>query len=274
MMPDIPANQLLRPLLRAAAFLLALTASPALAQSGVGVSPPRVEHLAQPGSQVTQTLTIDNPSTASALLVNAYFNDVFLAPDGSTLYVDAGSNPRSLASWTAVNPLSFTLEAATKTDVIYTIDVPEGTEAGTYWSVIFFESQPPGSDGEAPSMGVRTLVRVGHIIYVHVGQPTYEGSIASVSYDPAVNPNGAVRVTFQNSGTGLMRLDGRIEVRTLEGELVHTTTFEGKASLPGATHDLVAELTEPLESGDYVVLAVLDHGEAHVIAGEGLVEVP
>lgn len=194
-------------------------------------------------------------------------------PDGSILYGEAGHHPHSIAAWTTATPLTFNLPGGAAKDVNYTIDVPHDTHPGTYWSVLFFESETQRAPEAQQGFNITTVVRVGHIIYVTVGQPTLEGSIAGIRYDAASGP-GALRITFQNSGDGLLRLNGRIEVRTLQGELVQTLALEGEASFPGATHDLVAPLKEPLPSGEYVVLAVLDYGEAVVIAGEGEVEVP
>lgn len=245
----------------------------ALAQTGVGVSPPRVELTVQPGGEVTQTVMVDNPSQFGALDVHAYFSDAFLLPDGEVIYTEAGDNPRSTAPWTAVTPLTFELLPARNEAVRYTVSVPQGTEPGTYWSVLFFESRPPTVGAQPEGFGVTTVVRVGHIIYVTVGQPSLEGSIQGIRYDQTAAA-GALRVMFQNSGEGLLRLNGRAEVRSTSGDLLQTLSVDGAASFPGAIHELVLPLNEELEAGDYVVLALLDYGEASVIAAEGRIEIP
>lgn len=256
----------------ALAMLLALTTTIVSAQSGVGVSPPRAELTMPAGSQLTSTVRVDNPSSRLTLDVEAYLADLIIAPDGGNLFLDGGSHPRSLAPWTAVNSLNFTVQPATVDTVTYTITAPEDAAPGTYWGVLFFESRTPAPEGQG-GMGVSTLVRVGHIIYVTIGQATLEGRIVGLGYDARSGP-GAVRLTFQNSGNGLMRMDGRVEVRSMTGELVATQTLQGVASLPGLTHDLVVPLADPLPTGEYVILAVLDYGAATVIAGEGQVQVP
>lgn len=245
----------------------------ALAQMGVGVSPPRTEQNAQPGSEITQTISIDNPDPAHHIDVQAYFEDALLAPDGSVIYITAGSHPLSLSEWASVSPIEFGLGPSSSQDVNYTIRVPSDAKPATYWSILFFESEPPAAADEPQGFSIATVIRVGHIIYVTVGHPTLEGNIANISFDAAGRP-GAVRITFQNSGDGLMRLNGHVEVRSTVGELLQVLSLDDVASFPGATHDLVLPLTEPLPSGEYVVLAVLDYGEASVIAGEGQVVVP
>jgi hypothetical protein len=248
-------------------------ASSALAQAGVGVSPPRTELLAAAGGQVTQVVDVDNPSRSSALDVNSYFNDAFMMPDGSIHHTAAGLNPRSLAPWTAVSPLSFGLQPAAQREVRYTISVPADARDGTYWSVLFFESQAPASGQPAEGYGITTAVRVGHIVYVTVGQPALAGNISSIRFDGSAAP-GALRITFQNTGEGLLRLNGRAEIRTLSGELLQTLHVESLASFPDASHDLVLPLAETLREAEYIVLVVLDYGEATVITAEGRVKLP
>lgn len=253
--------------------LLLLTASSALAQLGVGISPPRVEFQVQPGAQLTQTIIVDNPAQSDAVTVNAYFNDAYQMPDGSVFYATPGSSNRSLAPWTTATPLAFTLQPAAKTETRYTISVPADAQPGTYWTVLFFETEQLTAAGNDAGVGVTTVVRVAHLVYVTVGQPLLDGRITGMHYG---NEDGAdeLRVTFQNSGNGLLRLNGRAEVRNTGGELLQTVLVQDQASLPEALHDLVLPLPEPLPAGEYVVLAALDYGEGSVITGEGRITVP
>ncbi len=253
--------------------LVILWHSFALTQTGVGISPPRVELPVLPGGEVTQTVRVDNPSQVAALSVEAYFSDILLAPDGSSIYLEGGSIEKSIAPWVTVNPLNFILDPSDVLPVSYTVSVPDDAAPGTYWSVLFFESQSPDTRSSESGIGVTTVVRVGHIIYATVGQPTLEGRIVGIRYDNSRSA-GAIRLTIQNSGDGLIRMDGHIEVRSLTGNLVQTLSMQGAASFPDSTHDLVVPMSEPLASGEYVILAVLDYGAASVIAGEGQVQVP
>lgn len=152
--------------------------------------------------------------------------------------------------------------------------MPEDIPSGTYWSVLFFDSEVPRSEEEAgQGIAIQSRVRVGHIIYVEVGQPTREGTIVDIRYSED-SPPGTVRVRFGNTGTGLLRVDGRTEIRTMTGELLQTLEVTDVASFPGATHDLTFPLEEPLDSGRYLALTVLDFGEASVVVGEAEVAVP
>lgn len=245
-----------------------------LAQSGVGVSPPRVELSAVAGSQVTQVVNVDNPSTSSPLDVTVAISDALMGPEGNIIWVPAGSHQWSLAPWLSVNALEFTLEAAQSRSVTYSVNVPTGVPDGTYWTVMFFDStaaSPEDDVGEA--IGISSRVRVGHIIYVDVGQPTKQGTIVGIRYDMGEDAAASVRVLFSNTGTGLLRLSGTVEVRDKSGSLVHSLRVEDEASFPGATHEVAFRLPSRLPPGSYTVLAALDYGSTEVLLGDAQLEI-
>jgi hypothetical protein len=248
----------------------------AAAQAGVGVSPPRVELRAAPGQQLTQAVVVDHPGPRGTLEVVVTLSDVLLNTDGSLIFIGGGSHPRSLVPWLSVTPLQFRLEPQGRLETRYSVQVPPNAEAGTYWGIIFFESEPPAGDGRQGGIGVRTRVRVGHVVYVEVGRVVREGRIAGVRYAPPRRPGGPgeVRIMFQNTGNGLVRLGGTVEIRNLDGELLQTLEVSNAVSFPGATHEIAVALGEYLAPGSYLVLAALDYGEATVVAGEGRITVP
>ena len=253
---------------------LALLLSLAQAQTGVGVSPPRVLLPLAPGASATQTVVVDHPGRQGTLRVSVVLSDVLLKPDGAPLYLDPGSHPRSLVRWLSLTPLEFLLQPQASQEVRYTVQVPPDAEAGTYWGIIFFESGPAQERQEGGGIGIRVRTRVGHVVYVDVGRVVRSGRIQGVRYQPPSGREGAVlRVVFQNTGNGVLRLKGRVEVRDAQGKVVAQALVPETASLPGATHEVPAPLEKPLSPGRYVVLAVLDYGEASLIAGEARLEV-
>jgi hypothetical protein len=268
----------MRSIRRLATILLALFLNAGvLAQSGVGISPPRVELPTQPGAELTQTILVDHPGAVGTMEVDVSLSDVLLGPDGNPIYLGAGLHPRSLGPWLSLTPLRFSLAPQERIEARYTVQVPADAESGTYWGVVFFESGPVRQE-EAPAqgIGVRTRVRVGHVVYVHVGEVVREGQISGIRFEPPASANrpAEVRIVFQNTGNGLIRLNGTVEVRTMEGILVDELTVTNVASFPGATHEIGVAVGEGLDGGEYLVLAVLDYGEATIVAGEGFITVP
>ncbi|WP_018111421.1 hypothetical protein [Thermus igniterrae] len=253
---------------------LTLLAGLALAQTGVGVSPPRALYPATPGASLTGSLVVDHPGRSGTLQVEVVLQDVLLQADGRPLYLDPGSHPRSLTRWLSVTPLVFLLQPQATQEVRYTVQVPKEAQPGTYWGVVFFESAPAGNRQGGEGLGIRIKTRVGHVVYVEVGQVTRSGRIQGFRYLPQGQEGPAqVRLVFQNTGTGLLRLKGRVEVRDAQGRPVAQGQVPETASLPGATHELPAPLDRVLPPGRYLVLAVLDYGSPSLIAGEGRIEV-
>lgn len=243
------------------------------AQSGVGISPPRVELQASPGAQLTQEIAVDNPSKASELEVTIVPSDVLMQPDGSVIYLEPGGHPNSLANWLSLSALQFNLAPEASDAVTYSAQVPLGTPDGTYWTVLFFESDTPANLAESQGIGVRSRVRIGHVVYIDVGQVTREGQIEGIRLNEIQEDQSEVRVMFKNTGTGLVRVEGSVEIRSEKGKLLRTLEIPSTAAFPGYSREVVASLEEPLEPGNYVVLAVLDYGAATVTAGEGRIEV-
>lgn len=92
----------LNPNRRLLACLSALFFGAALAQTGVGVSPPRVEIEAQPGDVIQRAVAVDHPGDRGVLEVTAGFNDFLLGPEGNALYLPPDSQERSLLGWISV----------------------------------------------------------------------------------------------------------------------------------------------------------------------------
>ena len=246
----------------------------AVAQTGVGVSPPRAAYKAHAGQTIEGSVAVDHPGRSRPMRVEATLHDVLVRPDGEPVYLEPGSHPRSAAGWITYAPLEFVLEPKQARTVHYSIQVPEGTPDGTYWAVLFFDSGPL-EEPQAQGVGVRVRVRVGHVIYVHVGEITQGGRIEGMRYLPPEGKNPArIAIRFRNTGNGLMRLSGRVELRDEEGQVVAVGKVNNAASLPGYAYEIAATLDRTPPPGRYVALVRLEYGTPEVIVGEGEVEVP
>jgi len=249
-------------------------ASLAAAQTGVGVSPPRVVLEASPGDTIQGVVVVDHPGNDAPMEVEVGLSDVAVQPSGEPVYLDPGSIPQSAATWISVKPPSFTLAAKESREIRYTVSVPADCPDGTHWAVIFFDSGPAQKQ-QAKGVGVKMRVRVGHVVYVDVGQITRSGEIRGVRYQPPTARNPAeIRVRFRNTGNGLMRLNGYVELRDANGKAVGRATINNAASLPGYEYEISAQLEEQLASGEYLALIMLDYGGDEAIIGEGKVRVP
>lgn len=257
-----------------AIVLLALFAAPAAAQTGVGVSPPRVVLSGQPGDVLEGVVVVDHPGNDAPMQVDVSLSDVAVQPDGEPVYLSPGAVPQSAATWIAVSPPSFALQPKESHEVRYAVHVPADAKPGTHWAVIFFDSGPV-QKRQAKGVGVNMRVRVGHVVYVNVGEIVISGQIRGVRYQPPAGKNPAeVRVRFRNTGNGLMRLNGYVELRDENGKVAARGQVSNAASLPGYEYEIAAQFKEPPPKGSYLVLIMLDYGGEEAIIGEGRVQVP
>jgi len=246
----------------------------AAAQTGVGVSPPRVIIAAEPGETVQGMVVVDHPGNDAPMKVDIGLSDVAVQPNGEPVYLDPGSIPQSAATWISVAPPSFMLSPKEAREIHYAVHVPDNCNDGTYWAVIFFDSGPVENQ-QSDGVGVKMRVRVGHVVYVNVGRIVKSGEIRGVRYQPPTARNPAeIRVRFRNTGNGLMRLNGYVELHDLEGNTVTKATINNAASLPGYEYEIPAQVKSKLRSGDYLALIMIDYGGTEAIIGEGRVHVP
>ncbi|WP_457629866.1 P pilus assembly protein, chaperone PapD [Oceanithermus sp.] len=245
-----------------------------LAQTGVGVSPPRVVLEAQPGETVQGVVVVDHPGSDAPMQVDVSLSDVIVQPNGEPAYLDPGSVPQSAALWISVAPPSFTLAPKETREIRYSVHIPPGCASGTHWAVIFFDSGPV-QKSQTKGVGVKMRVRVGHVVYVNVGRITQKGAIRGVRYQPPTSRNPPeIRVRFRNTGNGLMRLNGYVELRDAAGETVGRAVISNAASLPGYEYEISGQLEQAPASGEYLALIMLDYGGDEALIGEGKVRVP
>ena len=253
---------------------MVIFASFAAAQTGVGVSPPRVIIDGHPGETIQGMVVVDHPGNDAPMEVEVSLSDVIVQPSGEPVYLDPGSIPQSAAPWIAVEPRTFVLSPKETREIRYSVHVPEDCSDGTHWAVIFFDSGPAQKQ-ETEGVGVKMRVRVGHVVYVNVGKITRSGEIRGVRYQPPTARNPAeIRVRFRNTGNGLMRLNGYVELRDGAGKMVARGTISNAASLPGLEYEIPAPIKEDLPGGDYLALIMIDYGGDEAIIGEGKVHVP
>ena len=247
-------------------LVLIATAS---AQSAVQISPVNLERSAQPGSHVGGTITITNP-TQSKLTISIFPADFTIKASGRLLILPSGSLPTSAAPWLSLSKHSLTLAAGASARVRYRASVPEQAKSGTHWSAIVFRSA--GSKPKALSsngIGLSLVAQDAYILYLNIGTPSPSASIQSLTFKGAKNQDPPTfDIALQNTGNELLVVRGRIEVRSLDGKLVHTYKVSTVASLPGSARDLSVPVTPALEPGTYLATSLLKDGTSSEIAGQ------
>lgn len=129
----------------------------------ITLSPTAKQLELKPGTSKTETVSIINDGQTD------YSFNVYARPfgvtSGSYTPLFEGSNPRAdVNSWISFEKAKYTLKAGERTDVKYTIAVPQNATAGGHYGAVFAEVQPRAASGES----VIRKKRVGAVHYITV----------------------------------------------------------------------------------------------------------
>lgn len=248
------------------------------AQLSIELTPPNARYRAQPGDQISGTLTVRNPGS-TAVGLSVFPSDFVLMPNGAIRPLPAGSLPTSLTSWLTVNATHADVEGKGSQDITYSVHVPNGVKPGTYWAAILLQTDTPRSQqsNSDTSVGVQYVGQLAYVIFVDVGAMAPAGKITDIAVKAKDSSGGnspVAHVAFQNTGNAYMILNGRLELRTLNGTLVGKYDLPQGVSLPNELTELVVQLPDSLKGGDYLATAILNYGTPKLIAGQNRVTLP
>ena len=245
------------------AIRLRLTALLAAGALGVG-SPARAQF-----SVSTVILPLEAATAAVSAVVGVrndgdepmafrfYAGDFDQQESGVHTYHEAGALPGSCAGRVTVLPDGAVLEPGERRELVVTMaPAPE-----TCWSGLFIETRDWNATGL--NVGQRVMVKLYGI------NPTAstDGSIASVAARAGAG-SVDVDVEFVNAGTRPLRPQGRVELRSLGGEVLAAHVVDAFSTLPGRRRRLSLHLPYDLPPGRYVAVPILDIGADDLVGGQ------
>jgi P pilus assembly chaperone PapD len=247
---------------------LAMAATPAAAQLGLGLVPMRLEFRLAAGQQTSGTLNLSNDSQTKVRIRTElldFFVDRSATPQFErSLSSEAGDSCRA---WLTVNPMETEAAAGAQLPVRYTIRVPEGVAEGSYHCAAGFLTLPPADQANAG--GIRTAVRVVTAFYVVVGNPPMQGQVKDIQVEPmpARAPNGPAWqavVVIENRGRMHLRPSGTLTVLDSSGQTVETAQFQSLPVLPSREQRFLFPLKTDVNSGGYKLRARVDLGTGEI----------
>jgi hypothetical protein len=250
------------------ALLLAVGAAQA---ADIGISPARLELTARPGDTVGAAVTVLKNAGAEQQVATEV-NDWTLDPMGEVSYREPGSVDHSASAWLDLDNPEFLLAAGSaQQEVRIDLTLPDDPSlSGTYHTVVFFSVVTPPADGVGP-VGVTTTTRVGLTVYVTIAGTEQPATEIVDFFDMS---DRTLSLVVANDGNTLFRLDGTIELRDENGDLVHALSVPKVPVMRGSERDVRVEIPEEVEPGFYVILALLDDGRGDLLVGELLLDVP
>lgn len=200
-----------------------------------------------------ETITIAN-SGASALRLEASVADFEQYGDGSHRILSPRQSPNSCGSRLHVGTVPTQVGPGKEERIA--VRVEAGAEA--CWSALLLRVSDGGGRG-------------GTFIVKLYGIPTGaapEAEVVGLSVTPA-----EMSLEIRNGGDVPIRPRGRVEIRSLEGEVVAVQEIPAFGVHPGVLRVLRMPLSLSLKPGRYVALAVLDVGGADLLAGQTILAV-
>lgn len=112
-------------LLRLLSFVLLSFYSPAKAQTGLDVMPPRTYYSSAAGSSSVNKIKVSNPSKSNSLTLSISVEDWEYDANGNNVIAEAGTLKNSASTWISIKPQSFfTLAPGESQDVEVTVTPP------------------------------------------------------------------------------------------------------------------------------------------------------
>jgi hypothetical protein len=249
----------------------------------LSLSPLTVEATADAGRDYTSTyklwLTMEPGEAPSPEHIKIHVGDWDETPDGKMLFEKAGTCPNSCASWLTINPDEVDLEPGAPLEVRYTVSVPAGTPNGTYWAIVYNQTQALPAPGNKV-MGISGAL--GMVVYITVGPRDCRGKLTAFHADA----NG-IALGVEDLGSTHLRVGGKIEIQDAQGQVVREFEIkDGGVVLPTGERTRNFQVAYPkdlsLPPGRYTVTGFIDyHGDKIlgartllVLTGKGLVGQP
>jgi hypothetical protein len=257
---------------------LLLAATGAGAQVGVDGNTIK-ERQARPGETYSGVFAVKN-STAEPQEARIYQTDYFTNAEGTTIYGEPGSSPRSNARWIALGPARIVIPPYQIAQVPYTVRVPSGSPlSGTYWSLVMVEAVPRGSAesglptpprgrAQGPAVGVsmrfRTAVQIVTDIDIAAKRDVKFGAPAVLV---AKDSSQALQFDLQNTGNLAFGPVFTVEVYAADGSHVKTLTARRAIIYPGTSIRQQFVLGR-LPAGKYRTIVTVDAGGTTVFGAQ------
>lgn len=261
-----------------------LAAAPVTAHAQVAVDELEMHFQLGGRGPFTQVIPVRNEQQR-VQQVRVVVNDWQRDSLGRNEFLPLGTHPGSCRERVKVFPMTFQIAPGGVEYVRVTYESP--SDLAGCWSIVLFESvQPPPARNEQQGSFLSIEIRTGVKIYVHAANAVRAGEIAFADVVEAwvkkETAPGAPRdsakawqadVRFKNSGTAHLKLKTTVEIRDVDGRLLHKVSAPEAYLTPDAVRDL--RLTLPaMVRGDYVAIVMVDFGGDEITAAQVEFTVP
>jgi hypothetical protein len=223
------------------------------------------------GQTYTGRIVIANTSNTPQA-VRLYQTDYSFKADGTSIFGDPGSTPRSNAKWITPQANNVTVPPNSEITVPYSVKIPDAdTLVGTFWSAIMVEgaeAAPPPTTGRAgqAQMGLGSVVRYAVQVATNIGK-TGLGAVKFENPQAVKTTSGAAALDIDvvSSGTRAVRPIMSVELYDAAGVLKGKDKKPRGLVYPGTSFRQHFEFGD-LPPGTYKAIVFADTGGEKVMA--------
>lgn len=219
-----------------------------------------------PGGVFDGVIRIQNSDT-NASLVRVYVSDYRTGTNGTSLFADPGTFPRSNGKWFALSADSLEIPPKASREVNYRGLVPQDPQLnGSYWSLVFIEEQTPipplatNSVSKRPQAAIRTVVRFATIVMNEIGNEVDMSLKVLDRKVIATNSLRALSLLIENRGNRMTVPVPSLEVLDPQGSTLRKVDLNPTRIFPGSSVRLDFDLAE-VPDGKFTGIVMLDTGD-------------
>lgn len=239
-------------------FLAILVIHTATLNAGINVSTKEIVTEVQPGTNKQVTFTVTNDGD-TAQEVRVLIKDWELNENGERIILEPGEEPHSLAEFINYSPQNFELSPEKSKTVQIDITIPKEVK-GPHWSMFIVAGRPVKT---VEGGNVTVKISAGYplnLIQIDPAKATKKGSIEEFDVFKTEQGQLTAQISFKNSGSLPLTPSGRIEIRDNRGTVVENKEVSTFEVLPSGTRLLEVPLTKDLNSGNYLLVSIIDFG--------------
>lgn len=241
---------------------------PALSQTGISVTPPRVYFGTNPGESRREQITITNVSKSHRLDLGISLNDWQYSREGDNIILPADTLSTSSASWVSFEDDSyFSLGPGEKKNIGVVINRPaDATHEDVYTAMLFVTQLNPIDDIDSKGAQIKVAIRSGIKLFV---RSNHARNVALNIYDGFYDKEQKrLAIAFTNEGNVWANGDLRTELlnnRTGETIRLESAVFY---TMPNDDRLQFVPLPKALPAGSYTATILLDPGNNIIEAAE------
>jgi len=244
-------------------------------EGDIVLGPGKIEVWLEPGEKTTSTIYFTNRTGRTIdFLVNIEDFKGSRDPKEGTIFMGEEKGPYSLKDYLRLEVEKFTLEHGQRISLPVEIAVPQDSEPGGRYGVVFASALPPKIEAEAEKEEAKPIVgiisRVGCLFFVRVkGEVIEDGSLKSFETKDLKKyfEQGPInfKLLFENNGNVHLAPYGVIEIKNLLGKKIGEVEIDPYFAIPDSVRLREIKWDKELLFGRYTALASVNRGYQDII---------